>query len=243
MSEDDIYKKMIELEERLEEVVSDKEDLQEKVASLEEENTTLKRNLERVRQNQQEQEKHLSDLDDVIEEWDDFKTIVNSRLDAVASRLEDIEKTVHENRKHSEERRAEISKRITVIQNALDIDSDEFQTDLIEGDAPTLEQVSQLPKEMRENNPNIDRAATIWEYFDRFATYTPKGYIVRSTDVKNLLTTTREQEFHWNQVHRAMEAFNENTPAEYSYIETNSGKALIQYHDSTEARVEEVDEN
>lgn len=225
---------------RLETLEQEKDQLEQRVEQLENDNITLKKQLETHRQTTIDIEKELGNLKDKLTDTIETLELHESRLNSIVDSIETLEQRITDNRIDNEEQRAKLAKRVTYIQNALDIDAENWdEYNLFDEHAPEIERFSYLPADLRADKPNLDRAATIWEHFDRYADYRPKGYVITSKNARRLLNTVNDEDYAYQQIHRAMEEFEKHTPPEFALIETREGKSLIRYNDVTDARAKQ----
>lgn len=242
MSEEEIAARISNLEEAVKSLQDSQSNIESRFSQFEEESDRIKKELSQLRDSIEQHRDQISELMETSDSVEEDLMVVEERLDAIVSRIEESEKNIKENRRDAEEQRAGLARRVTEIENLLDIEGgDREMENIIASDIPVLERFKKLPENIRDNNPSMDRAATIWENFDRFSEYTPKGWVITSKDVKKLLTTVEEENFEWVIVYRAMEAFDKYSPPEFDYIETDSwGKALIRYRDTAQERAESM---
>lgn len=213
--------------------------LSDTVEDLEKENRDLKNNLEDVRVARDELEsalRRISTLEDDVESvsrtMDSIQRHV-SALDEDTDDLEDeietLEQELNDGRIAVETKISDANRRLTGIENYLDIDEVDIGP-AIHKDASELEHLASLPARVRESEIDTKptrRAVNIYEKFDTWAEYTPRGYVITSSDLRKYLN----EDLEWTPLYRAMEAFAKKTDGEYAYIDhPKLGKALIRYH-------------
>jgi len=213
--------------------------LTETVEDLEQENRDLRDDLEDVRVAKEELDTVLQDLTTLETDLESLTRDVNSiqrrirsldeNTDKIEDDLEGLEQEMHESRYAVEQKISDANRRITGIEAHLDIDEVDLGRAIHE-DASELEHLSLLPDRVFESEVNskpLRRAVEIYEHFDKWSEYTPKGYIIKSGDLKRYMS----EELEWSQLYRAMEKFGNNTDERYTYIDHHKhGKALIRFH-------------
>lgn len=99
-----------------------------------------------------------------------------------------------------------------------------------------LERFQQMDESLRsaELSQNVIRAITLWDYFEQWSKPVSHGQLLKSNEIRKLLTTRLNTKFEWTQIYRVMEAFNRNTPDNYQIINTEStGKSIIRYYEDS----------
>lgn len=213
--------------------------LTDTVEDLEKENRDLRNDLEDVKVARDELDsalRQLSTLEDDVESVSRSVDSLERRLKALDEDTEDLEddleqfqQELHDGRLAVEKKISEANKRITGIENHLEIDEVEMGR-AIRQDASELEHLASLPERVRESEIDTKptrRAVEIYENFDKWSEYTPRGYIISSGDLRKYMN----EDLEWTPVYRAMETFAKKTDGEYAYINhPKIGKALIRYH-------------
>lgn len=213
--------------------------LTETVEDLEKENRDLRNDLEDVRVAKEELDTVLQDLTTLENDLESMTRDVSSiqrqmrSLDEdttdLEDDLEDLEQEMHEGRYAVEQKISDANRRLTGIEAHLDIDEVDLSRAIHE-EASELEHLSLLPERVFESEVNSEplrRAVEIYENFDKWSEYTPKGYIIKSGDLKRYMS----EDLEWSQLYRAMEKFGKNTDESYTYIDHHKhGKALIRFH-------------
>lgn len=221
------------------------ENLESRVEKLEKENEELKNENEHLKSVISSLEEDTINLSEKLEEYADITNelegtiqLIESRLDATVRRVDDLEEQISNLREVSERKRSEIAYRLSQIEDSLDLDIIELSVDDKKAE-PLVEKFSSLPDEVKKNELSNSkyRAILIYENFTEWGEHTKKGYVLKSSRIKNLLSASENIDLEYPQIYRAMEELDSLTPPEFEYKEqTNSEKLLIKYHDTTEAR-------
>jgi chromosome segregation ATPase len=224
------------LENRIKTLESENESLRDEnkkmrkaVSSLEEKNKKLKENVSQTKE----------DISDLKEE----ATVTESRLDGLCDGLTDAEDEIKNTYRKGEENYADLAGRLSTIEESLDLNVIDISTSNTASADAVIEQFAQLPQEVKQDQlkDSMRRATKVFEKFVDWSSYTRNGYVVRSSELKKLLSTEFDTEFEWSQVYRVMDAFENGTPPEYEQKQLDKqGRVLIQHHDNTKARANTV---
>ena len=154
-------------------------------------------------------------------------------LDGVNNEVEGVRQLVADTKDSLTKKIRETNKRIANVEDTMDEKPAQAASKGIEipDDASELAYLTALPQHVRKKHIESKsklRAVEVHDNFDRWSEYTPSGYIIKSGDLKRLLS----EDISWSQVYRVMETFAKNTEPEYAYIDKDStGKALIRFVD------------
>lgn len=123
---------------------------------------------------------------------------------------------------------AKLRQRITGIENELGLEEYEYIEQLLPNSSK-IERISALPEEAKQNlSKDVQRATIIWENFEEWCKAGKKGRIIKSSQLKKLLSTKTNENLHYSQVYRAMKTFEEYTPENYQYMKNHTdGKILM----------------
>lgn len=233
-----------EVVERLNQVESRVDALEKENEELREENEFLKDVVAKVEDENASLRETVKSLVKDIEELQTEKELLQNQMDGVNNSIESVENKMSEFSEQSERNHADIAYRVSQIENALDLDVVDIS---VSGDGDTvIEQFASLPTEVKEEHltDSMRRATVIYENFTDWGEFTKKGYVLTSGDLKKFLSASYETEFEWSQIYRVMKSFEEGTPPEFEYTNTErQGKVLVRYHDATEARAEATTQN
>lgn len=221
--------------------------LEEKVDSLEKENSQLKDQNEKLKSavaNLENKNKKLKQTvekkSSQLQEISQTITVIKSRLDGVCNSLDTVEEDVNNTRRNSEKKYADLASRLSTIEDTLELDVIDIST--VDKNANTvIEQFAQLPEEVKENQltDSMRRATSVYENFRDWSKFTPKGNVIKSSDLKKFLSTAYDEDFEWSQIYRVMDSFDDGTPPEFEQKQLEKhGKVLIRYHDTTQARAD-----
>ena len=154
-------------------------------------------------------------------------------LDGVDNEVEGVRQLVADTKDSLTQKIRETNKRIANVEDTMDESPAQAASKGIEipDDASELAYLTALPRHVRKKHIESKsklRAVEVHDNFDRWSEYTPSGYIIKSGDLKRLLS----EDISWSQVYRVMETFAKNTEHDYAYIDKDStGKALIRFVD------------
>lgn len=214
---------------KLQETLSD---FSQRLSSVEEDVSELKQNkaekkrvdiirnqIENLSEQLETLSKTVEKLDNEIERLDDLDEDVSEISNSLSSQKEVLRKQIQDT-----------NERVAGLRKEVKYDVDEEKDDLtIPEETSRVEYISVLPKNLREdviNSQPLLRAAVIYDNFERWSEYTPKGYVLKSGDIKR----SYPENLEYQQIYRAMEEFGRNTKSDFSYINTDStGRALIKH--------------
>lgn len=227
-----LAQRMTQLEDRVETLENEKEQLQD-------ENDTLRSAVASLEQNNKALRDTVDEMSDTIEELQQDTMLLESRLDSTVEGLDAAEDDIEQIQNKAERKYADLAHRFSQLEDTLEMDVVEISATGGSSGDTVIEQFASLPEEVKEDQlkDSMRRATVVFEKFMDWADFTQRGYVLKSSELRKLLSTAYDDEFQWSQIYRVMEAFEEGTPAEFEYKETERhGKVLVKHHDITEAR-------
>lgn len=207
-------------------------DFSKRLSSVEEDVSDLKqtkaekKRVDIVREQIETLSETVETLSETVTELDDEIT----RLDDIEEDVSDVSESLSEQQTVLQKQIQDTNERIAELRKQVKYDVDESDSSFtVPEDTSKVEYLSLLPNTLREDvidSEPLLRAAVIYEHFERWSDYTPKGYVLKSGEIKRCYPEPLE----YQQIYRAMEEFGRNTNSDYSYINTDStGRALIKH--------------
>lgn len=228
------------VEQRLNQIESRVAKLEEEKRELKEENTKLRRAVSSLEENNARLRETIEEVIETTEDVEDTIDLLESRLDATVNRTDDVEERLQDLRERSERKRSDLAYRLSQLEDVLDLSVVEAST-TDQGSGSVIEQFASLPDEVKRSELGTSkyRATLVYEKFEEWGTFTQKGYVLKSSDIKKLLSASEGLDLQYPQVYRVMEAFDEGTPPEFEYKQPDENeKLLVRYHDTSEARAD-----
>lgn len=173
--------------------------------------------------------KQLQELQDEIQEIDKKSTINESRINSINEFIEEINSNLEDVDVKANQLESDIDKRLTTIENRLDIDSVEVAKSL-KPSSCELEQLTNVPEEYRlqQFTVRVTRAIALYEHFHEIAEPVKGGgKRLLSKDIKTFLNGYTDATIAYVQVQRVIDSFLEKTDDEYTSIQTDNGRAIV----------------
>jgi regulator of replication initiation timing len=206
-SDEQLFERVIALEERVSELEADRERYREELHAVARENHELRSSHEQLEERIDDTEIEHNELQSELER-------------AEASRGHIIEDIVD-----VEEQLADVETKSVESDNGNNAEASKQRTDM----AP-IERISVMDTDETgiDVTPSIERAVSIFEHWEEWSNKTPKGRVLKS-NLKTLLRTATGEGLAWRQVYRAAEALDELSKGRIEFIDhSRHGKMLIE---------------
>jgi regulator of replication initiation timing len=206
-SDEQLFERIIALEERVSDLEADRERHREELHALARENHELRSSREQLEERVDDAETERNELQGELERAEASRGHIIEDIVDVEEQLADVEvESVESNSGNN----AEASKQrpdMAPIKRISVMDTDETGIDV---------------------TPSIERAVSIFEHWEEWSDKTPKGRVLKS-DLKTLLRTATGEGLAWRQVYRAAEALEELSKGHIEFIDhSRHGKMLIE---------------
>jgi hypothetical protein len=146
--------------------------------------------------------------------------------------LEDkIDKEVFKTRDRLSNDIGQVKSRISEVERELgltDIDNEDMPHHM--DSTSKIGRISHLPKEERKEKVRkpLYRATIVWENFNEWSDFAPRGRVIKSGDLKKFLSAHTNEDLSWQQIYRVMEVFDEETSDIFKSEKSDElGKILI----------------
>ncbi|WP_049913247.1 hypothetical protein [Halococcus thailandensis] len=205
-SDEQLFERIVALEERVSELEADRERHREELHAVARENHELRSSHERLEERVDDTEADQNELQSELERAEASRGHIIEDIVDVEEQLADVEMPVESDNGNN----AETSQQHTdmaPIERISVMDTDETGIDV---------------------TPSIERAVSIFEHWGEWSDKTPKGRVLKD-DLKTLLRTATGEGLAWRQVYRAAEALEELSKGRIEFIDhSRHGKMLIE---------------
>lgn len=226
---DDAKRLLNQLASRVDDLETQVKHLSEENADLQQDNKLLKKKVDSLETDYNELYDEYADLSETVSTLERDVSVLTSRADHLGDAVDDLEHDIHDTSDELAKRQTDLIRRIAACEGELGLEDWEAEANL-GADASPIERFSEMPEEMREEKLKVAerRATLVWEFFDEWSQNVSRGKLIKSGQLKQLLSAAAGESLEYSQVYRTMEAFDENTPDEYMYIEPEEvGKSLV----------------
>ncbi|GAA0451826.1 hypothetical protein GCM10008985_04380 [Halococcus dombrowskii] len=206
-SGEQLFERIVALEERVSELEADQERHREELHAVARENHELRSSHERLEERVDDTEIEHNELQSELERAEASRGHIIEDIVDVEEQLTDMEVKPVEPDNGNNAKTSQQHTDMAPIERISVMDTDETGIDV---------------------TPSIERAVSIFEHWEEWSDKTPKGRVLKD-DLKTLLRTATGEGLAWRQVYRAAEALEELSKGHIEFIDhSRHGKMLIE---------------
>lgn len=182
-------------------------------------------------------------IDAVQKAGNDVAEAVETTISEKDDQIEQLKDDLQESQDHGGKERAELSKRVSEVETAVEEAGFKDETPTPEGGRPPLQQHELTPIEQLSrsddvsdvtDSPTVERAVSLFKNLSDWGSRTPKGIVLKPADNPlRLLEADRDESLAWKQYYRAAEALERLSEGSVTFFDSDRhGKMLVLHKQS-----------